>query len=114
MCDFPSWIKQENGKALFLTDAEAKQFALHDAVGHGAIRKVYPRAEGVNCEGFPCHPDMAGAIRDGKCRWMMMANGYKSVAVNKQGELHRTDGPAIEYADGSKEWYLNGKRHLSI
>jgi antitoxin component YwqK of YwqJK toxin-antitoxin module len=25
--------------------------------------------------------------------------------------LHREDGPAIEYADGSKEWYRNGKRH---
>lgn len=22
--------------------------------------------------------------------------------------LHRIDGPAIEHADGSKEWYLNG------
>ena len=27
------------------------------------------------------------------------------------GELHRVDGPAIEYADGDKSWYLNGKRH---
>ena len=25
--------------------------------------------------------------------------------------LHREDGPAIEYADGGKEWYLNGKLH---
>jgi hypothetical protein len=25
--------------------------------------------------------------------------------------LHREDGPAIEYADGYKGWYLNGKRH---
>ena len=24
---------------------------------------------------------------------------------------HRTDGPAVEYTDGSKEWYLNGKLH---
>ena len=24
---------------------------------------------------------------------------------------HREDGPAVEYADGSKEWWLNGKRH---
>ena len=27
-----------------------------------------------------------------------------------EGELHRTDGPAIEYAGGSKEWFLNGKK----
>ena len=27
------------------------------------------------------------------------------------GKLHREDGPAIEYAGGSKEWYLHGVRH---
>ena len=27
------------------------------------------------------------------------------------GKLHREDGPAIEYANGTKFWYLNGKRH---
>ena len=25
--------------------------------------------------------------------------------------LHREDGPAIEYADGDKEWWINGKLH---
>lgn len=25
--------------------------------------------------------------------------------------LHREDGPAMEYADGSKMWYFNGNRH---
>ena len=25
--------------------------------------------------------------------------------------IHRTDGPAIEYADGEKWWYQNGLRH---
>ena len=27
------------------------------------------------------------------------------------GKRHRTDGPAIEYSDGTKWWYLDGKRH---
>ena len=27
------------------------------------------------------------------------------------GQLHREDGPAIEYANGFKYWYLNGKPH---
>jgi hypothetical protein len=27
------------------------------------------------------------------------------------GRLHRTDGPAVEYANGDKMWYLNGRRH---
>jgi len=30
---------------------------------------------------------------------------------NKEGGLHREDGPAIEWASGNKEWYLNGKCH---
>ena len=25
------------------------------------------------------------------------------------GKLHRVDGPAIEWADGGKIWYLDGK-----
>ena len=43
------------------------------------------------------------------------------VEVNKRGtvhyfkkgtdQLHRLDGPAIEYVDGTNIWYQNGKRH---
>jgi hypothetical protein len=45
-----------------------------------------------------------------------MANGTKIWYLN--GLLHREDGPAIErpdgvgpMADGSKEWFLDGKRY---
>jgi hypothetical protein len=30
---------------------------------------------------------------------------------NSAGKLHREDGPAVEFADGTKEWYLNGRLH---
>ena len=30
---------------------------------------------------------------------------------NKEGELHRLDGPAVEYSDGDKYWYNNGVYH---
>ena len=30
---------------------------------------------------------------------------------NSANQLHRTDGPAIEYADGSKSWYQNDQYH---
>ena len=30
---------------------------------------------------------------------------------NNAGQLHRTDGPAILWADGTKLWYQNGLRH---
>ena len=33
---------------------------------------------------------------------------YKDPEMNI---LHREDGPAIEYTDGDKEWWLNGYRH---
>ena len=36
------------------------------------------------------------------------ANGIKLWYQN--GILHRTDGPAVEDADGYKEWWLNGER----
>ena len=35
------------------------------------------------------------------------AVGTKCWYIN--GELHREDGPAVEYADGTKEWYINGE-----
>jgi hypothetical protein len=36
-------------------------------------------------------------------------NGTKKWYLN--GKYHREDGPAIIEADGSKRWYLNGMRH---
>ena len=36
-------------------------------------------------------------------------NGDKDWYLN--GERHREDGPAVEWASGGKWWYLNGKRH---
>ena len=37
------------------------------------------------------------------------ADGSKQWFLN--GKRHREDGPAIEWADGSKEWWLHGKCH---
>jgi hypothetical protein len=34
------------------------------------------------------------------------ADGSKEWYLN--GKCHREDGPAVEYADGTKFWYLNG------
>jgi hypothetical protein len=39
-------------------------------------------------------------------------NGSKFWFLNDK--LHRTDGPAIEYADGTKMWYLNGIQYTEI
>ena len=37
------------------------------------------------------------------------ANGTKEWWIN--GQLHRIDGPAVEYADGGKEWWINGTEY---
>jgi hypothetical protein len=29
----------------------------------------------------------------------------------EDGKLHRDDGPAVEYADGTQVWYINGQKH---
>jgi hypothetical protein len=39
------------------------------------------------------------------------ADGGKDWYINNK--LHRIDGPAIEWSDGRKEWYLNGKYYPS-
>jgi hypothetical protein len=31
--------------------------------------------------------------------------------LNEQGERHREDGPAVEFIDGYKAWYINGDLH---
>ena len=38
-------------------------------------------------------------------------NGYKFWEL-PNGELHRTDGPAVEYPSGSKAWFLHDQ-HLT-
>jgi hypothetical protein len=40
------------------------------------------------------------------CEW---ANGTKYWYLN--GKIHCEDGPAVEYANGYKAWYLNGQLH---
>ena len=37
------------------------------------------------------------------------ADGTKYWCIDDK--LHRTDGPAIEFANGGKHWYLDGKCH---
>jgi hypothetical protein len=37
------------------------------------------------------------------------SNGDKAWYLN--GVRHREDGPAVEYADGDKAWYLNGVKY---
>jgi hypothetical protein len=46
-----------------------------------------------------------------------MENGYCTEFVSgskvwyKNNKLHRIDGPAIEWSDGGKRWYINGIKY---
>ena len=40
---------------------------------------------------------------------MIWEDGTK--AWYRDGVLHREDGPAVEYADGNRSWYHHGKLH---
>ena len=44
-----------------------------------------------------------------------MGINYTRMAIklgkNSAGQYHRTDGPAIEYANGYKWWYIKGQLH---
>ena len=40
---------------------------------------------------------------------VLFENGSKEWWVD--GKLHRISGPAIEWVNGTKEWWVNGKRH---
>jgi hypothetical protein len=49
-------------------------------------------------------------IRMSKIKFKTDEKGNKR-CKNSEGQLHREDGPAVEYADGTRHWYLNGKLH---
>ena len=36
---------------------------------------------------------------------------YLNKVASLNGKLHRENGPAVEWIDGHKEWYLHGKLH---
>lgn len=41
----------------------------------------------------------------------MIVDKYGTRMWYRNGKLHRTLGPAVEYSDGTRWWYRNGKRH---
>ena len=49
-------------------------------------------------------------------RWHKTKDGYRFESADGtkewwvEGKRHRLDGPAVEYADGYKEWWVNGKK----
>lgn len=91
MCGFPSWI--EKGKIrkeiLFLTDKDIDDWDnLNDKIGHQAIRDFFHMklSHGTAKEGFPCHPQVAAAIRNGEMLRIMGKLGA-DYEVDRKGHL---------------------------
>jgi hypothetical protein len=47
-------------------------------------------------------PNLNGALDENNCA---------RIWTNSKGQRHREDGAAVEYASGSKFWFINGERH---
>lgn len=44
-----------------------------------------------------------------ECSSCYMAESGTIIWKNSLGQIHKDDGPAIERADGSKAWFINGE-----
>ena len=54
-----------------------------------------------------CIEDVFEAL---KYRVVVTANGTRRY-YNGAGQVHRDEGPAVEWWDGAQEWYQNGRLH---
>ena len=119
MCEFVSWLETSKGP-LFLTDADLSDKSLRDIpkedlIGHGAIKKFYGLLHSKNVKERETPSDLpieiVKALKDGKMIEMMRMANINTFCINDNGQRHRTDGPAVERANGDKAWWKNGKRH---
>ena len=44
-------------------------------------------------------------------KYRVVVDQFGTRYYNADGQLHRDEGPAIEWVDGAKEWYQNGQMH---
>lgn len=71
------------------------------------------RDEGIDIiDFFINHKKIFGIFKKlGKVDYVNNSFRIGNTYYNKSGQLHREDGPAIEYTNGDKEWWINDKRH---
>ena len=47
-----------------------------------------------------------------KIKYYFKSDGtFDKIWENENGQIHREDGPAVEYANGSVSWYNQGDNH---
>ena len=90
MCYVPSWKQLADGTVLYVTDADVWRLATTpivwaDWTGHTALRQVYPRAEGADCEGWPCPAVIRAALDNGQMDKIAAAG--ENIAEYESGPL---------------------------
>ena len=106
---FPAWV--ETSEAHWLVDKDVANPA-DITCPFCQIRSVHRLGyAGIALSMFPIPRGMVADIRSGKMKKIMLAHGtYQEIHVDDEGHLHREDGPAVVYQDGSSFWYHHGKR----
>jgi len=86
------------------------------------LDEVYYQEAGVaGYSLFKAFQQTQGSVREFRCQ-LSVNNDLQSIKTvlfdgtidyrhPETNELHREEGPAVEYPDGSKVWYLNGQPH---
>lgn len=116
MCDFLSWVELDDGRCVWNTDNLIREHGMdfQDGIGHKGIRKIWQITGGRDKESvYQIPPEAVQDVRGGKCREMMTVGGFDRLHYNQKGQLNCVDGPALECANGTREWCLNGQLHRS-
>jgi len=92
-------------RSTYIIDENTKIIKLDNGIElkeHVVVNKNFHYVEYLNEDDYFHNPIGPARIRTG------LGSSYKEWYFN--GEFHRLDGPAIEFEDGEKMWYINGSR----
>lgn len=107
-------------KQLGLIISDKRKYSLSD-YGASVVEQIKPGSTHVDLLTFD-DPEITQYLRippvDNKLSWQIFDDNRREVDeagnvwyYNSKNELHRLDGPAIEWADGTKWWYQHDRWH---
>jgi hypothetical protein len=106
-------IEYENGSQLyFLNDIEYSKKEYWKKVNSAS--QINTTDQGRSLQKMTCEEFLERSGREMKNKtqeYIVKVDNIKTAWYNTHHQLHREDGPALEYINGDKFWYFNGKRH---
>ena len=108
------WICKENIKNVGVElPVIASKYLTCNSFHTDRSREIFRKTFPDGC--LVSHDNMQKLLDEGMVIWDIMKfslSGYFKKGRNeywyKEGLLHRDDGPAIVFSDGSRYWYVNG------